>query len=83
MYQDHLHKITQDSENQRQRRDEIIKNFQTKLSNSEGELQKTRAKHAADEYVLGVLCNNTWMACVLRFSFKAAVDVGKWFTDSI
>lgn len=49
MYQDHLHKITQDSENQRQRRDEIIKNLQTKLSNSEGELQKTRAKHAADE----------------------------------
>ena len=57
MYQDHLHKITQDSENQRQRRDEIIKNFQTKLSNSEGELQKTRAKHGADEYVLGSLCN--------------------------
>lgn len=59
MYQDHLHKITQDSENQRQRRDEIIKNLQTKLSNSEGELQKIRAKHAADEYVLGALCNNT------------------------
>lgn len=59
MYQDHLHKITQDSENQRQRRDEIIKSLQTKLSNSEGELQKTRAKHGADEYVLGSLCNNT------------------------
>lgn len=59
MYQDHLHKITQDSENQRQRRDEIIKTLQTKLSNSDGELQKTRAKNAADEYVLGALCNNT------------------------
>ena len=59
MYQDHLHKITQDSENQRQRRDEIIKTLQTKLSNSDGELQKTLAKHAADEYVLGALCNNT------------------------
>lgn len=59
MYQDHLHKITQDSENQRQRRDEIIKNLQSKVSHSEGELQKTRAKHATDEYVLGALCNNT------------------------
>ena len=57
MYQEHLHKMTQDSENQRQRRDDIIKSLKTQLTNSEGELQKTHAMHAANEYVLVFLCN--------------------------
>ena len=52
MYQDHLHKITQDSEHQRQKRDEMIKNLRTQLSKTEGELQNARAQLAAEKYVL-------------------------------
>ena len=51
MYQDHLHKVTQDSEHQRQRRDDIIKALKMQLSTVEGELQKTRSQHMADGYV--------------------------------
>lgn len=55
MYQDHLHKITQDSEHQRQKRDEMIKNLKTQLSKAEGELQNTRAQHTAYKYVLNLV----------------------------
>lgn len=53
MYQEHLHKVTQDSEHQRQRRDDIIKNLKTQLSSTEGEMQKSRAKHDTEKYVFG------------------------------
>lgn len=49
MYQEHLHKVTQDSEHQRQRRDDIIKNLKTQLSSTEGEMQKSRAKHDTEK----------------------------------
>lgn len=52
MYQDHLHKVTQDSEHQRQKRDEIIKAVKMQLSNTEAELQNTRAQHIANKYVI-------------------------------
>ena len=48
MYQDHLHKITEDSESQRSKRDEIIKNLNKRLTTMDGELQRTRAQLEAD-----------------------------------
>ncbi len=49
MYQDHLHKITEDSENQRIKRDEIIKTLRKQVSAVEVELQKTRVQLEADK----------------------------------
>ena len=51
MYQDHLLKITEDSESQRSKRDEIIKNLRKQVTALEIELQRTRVQLEADRYI--------------------------------
>lgn len=51
MYQDHLHKITEDSESQRTKRDEIIKTLRKQVTAMEVELQRTRVQLEADRYI--------------------------------
>ena len=51
MYQDHLLKITEDSESQRRKRDEIIKDLRKKVSVMEVDLQRTGVQWEADRYV--------------------------------
>lgn len=48
MYQEHLHKITEDSKNQRIKRDEIITNLRKQMSAVENQLQTTRVQLEAD-----------------------------------
>ncbi|XP_068701902.1 uncharacterized protein [Montipora foliosa] len=43
LYQDHLHKVTQDSEHQRSKRDDMIKALRTQLATNEKEFHKCRA----------------------------------------
>ncbi|XP_068720017.1 trichohyalin-like [Montipora capricornis] len=43
LYQDHLHKVTQDSEHQRSKRDDIIKALRTQLATTEKEFHKAQA----------------------------------------
>ena len=51
MYQDHLHKITEDSESQRTKRDEIIKTLRKQVTAMEVELSRTRVQLEADRYI--------------------------------
>lgn len=51
MYQDHLHKITDNSESQRVKRDGMIKDLKKQLSATEVGLQKTRVQLETDGYV--------------------------------
>lgn len=51
MYQDHLLKITEDSESQRSKRDEIIKNLRKQVTALEIELQRARVQLEADRYI--------------------------------
>lgn len=50
MYQDHLHKITDDSEKQRIKRDKIIEGLRKQLSAIEAELKNTRTQKETDRY---------------------------------
>ena len=52
MYQDHLHKITEDSEKQRNKRDEIIRGLRKQVSALEVQLHNTQVKLEADRYSL-------------------------------
>lgn len=54
MYQDHLHKITEDSESQRNKRDEIIRNTRKQLASMEVELQRTHTQMEAEWYVKAI-----------------------------
>ena len=53
MYQDHLLKITEDSESQRSKRDEIIKNLKKRVSVMEVELQRDRSTVGGGQVHLG------------------------------
>ena len=86
MYQDHLHKVTQDSEHQRQKRDEMIKNLKIQLTKTEGELQNTRAQLVADKYVLnsvtlGYACqvSRLSLACGLKTSISRQLTLTDHF----
>ncbi|CAH3125327.1 unnamed protein product [Pocillopora meandrina] len=48
MYQDHLHKITDDSEKQRLRRDQLIESLKKNMSTTNAELKKTRLEKETD-----------------------------------
>lgn len=61
MYQDHLHKITEDSESQRNKRDEIIRNNKEKLTSMDVELQRTRAQLEAEGYIKAI-----YTVCLLQ-----------------
>ena len=56
MYQDHLHKVTEDSESQRSKRDEIIKTLRKQVTAMEVELQRALVQLEADRY--------TWVTTV-------------------
>ena len=61
MYQDHLHKITEDSESQRNKRDEIIRNTRKQLGSMEVELQRTRTQLEAEWYIKAI-----YTVCLLQ-----------------
>ena len=66
MYQDHLHKITDDSEKQRLRRDQLIESLKKNMSTTNAELKKTRLEKETDRYVSFVR-NNHSLSCASFF----------------
>ena len=67
MYQDHLHKITDDSEKQRMKRDQLIESLKKNMSTTDAELKKTRSKQETDRYVSFVRNNHS---CVFFLLFN-------------
>ena len=71
MYQEHLHKITEDGESQRYKRDEIIKSLRKQVTAMDVELQRTRVQLEADRYI--------WVVTVFliqaRISFTSVPDM--------
>ena len=68
MYQDHLHKITDDSEKQRMKRDQLIESLKKNMSTTDAELKKTRSKQETDRYVSFVR-NNHSLSCAYFFCY--------------
>ena len=78
MYQDHLHKITDDSEKQRMKRDQLIESLKKNMSTTDAELKKTRSKQETDRYVSFVR-NNHSLSCAYFFCYLMYV----WFKRHI
>ena len=68
MYQDHLHKITDDSEKQRLKRDQLIESLKKNMSTADAELKKTRLKQETDRY-LSLVRNNHSLSCASFFCY--------------
>ena len=68
MYQDHLHKITDDSEKQRRKRDQLIESLKKDMSTADAELKKTRLKQETDRY-MSLVRNNHSLSCVSFFCY--------------
>ena len=68
MYQDHLHKITDDSEKQRLKRDQLIESLKKNMSTADAELKKTRLKQETDRY-MSLVRNNHSLSCVSFFCY--------------
>ena len=68
MYQDHLHKITDDSEKQRLKRDQLIESLKKNMSTADAELKKTRLKQETDRY-MSLFRNNHSLSCASFFCY--------------
>ena len=68
MYQDHLHKITDDSEKQRSKRDQLIESLKKNMSTADAELKKARLKHETDRY-MSLVRNNHSLSCASFFCY--------------
>ena len=68
MYQDHLHKITDDSEKQRMKRDQLIESLKKNMSTTDAELKKTRLKQETDRY-MSLFRNNHSLSCASFFCY--------------
>ena len=73
MYQDHLHKITDDSEKQRRKRDQLIESLKKDMSTADAELKKTRLKQETDRY-MSLVRNNHSLSCASVFCYLMYVQ---------